>query len=130
MNVKIMFGVLLAAFFITMSGYAQEHASKSTADVVAKLKTQLNLTDEQVTAISPIIEKYSSKRKELYKSVQAGTLDKGGMHAQIEQLREDENQELSQILSQDQMSQWSNMQNHARHQYGAGSAGSSSEAGQ
>jgi len=129
MSVKIMLGVILAALFITMPAFAQEHGSKSAIDIIAKLKTQLNLTDDQVTAISPIIEKYGSKRKELRKSVQDGTLDKGDMHAQIEQLREDENQELSQILNQDQMSQWSNMQNHARHQYGA-SAGSSSETGQ
>ncbi len=130
MKVKIMVGVCVALLFVTMPVYAQGQGSKTTADVVAKLRSQLNLTPDQVTAITPIIEKYISKRQELRQSLKDGTLDKGDMHGQLEQLREDENQELSQILSQDQMSQWSNMQNHARHRYATGGAESASSTGE
>lgn len=122
MNVKIIAGVLAALLFVTMPVYAEGQGSKTTEDVVNKLKTQLSLTDDQVTAITPIIEKYISKRQELRQGVQDGTTDKGAMRTQFEQLREDENQEIAQILSQDQMSQWSNMQNHARHKYATGGA--------
>ena len=152
MKVSTIGGVLLVFLFVTMPVYAQEQGSKTatndsggliptttidgrrrhdtTADAVAKLQSQLNLTPDQVTAITPIIGKYISKRQELRQSAKDGTLDKGDMHGQLEQLREDENQELAQILSQDQMSQWSNMQNHARHKYAAGASEGSSEAGQ
>ena len=132
MKVKIMVGVCVALLFLTMPVYAQgqRQGSKTTADVVSKLQSQLNLTPDQVTAITPIIEKYISKRQELQQSLKDGTLDKGDMHGQLEQLREDENQELSQILSQDQMSQWSNMQNHARHKYAAGGNEGSSSVGE
>jgi len=130
MKVKTMSGVFVALLFVTMPVYAQGQGSKSTADVVAKLQSQLNLTPDQVTSVTPIIEKYISKRKEIQQSLKDGALDKGSMHAQLEQLREDENQELSQILSQDQMSQWSNMQNHTRHKYAAGGTQSSSGTGE
>jgi len=121
MKVITMAGVCAALLFVTMPVHAQGQESKTAADVVSKLKAQLSLTDDQVTTITPIIEKYIIKRQELRQSVQDGTLDKGDMHTQFEQLREDENQELSQILSQDQMSQWSNMQNHQhRHTAGGG----------
>ena len=115
MTMKVVCGVLAAFLLVTVSVWAQDKGAKGTADIMAKLQSQLNLTQDQGTAITPIIEKYISKRKELRVSVQDGSMDKGTMHAQMEQLREDENQELSQVLSQDQMSQWSNMQNHARH---------------
>lgn len=140
MKVITMAGVCAAVFLLTMPVHAQEqesniatndtsHRHDTAADVVATLKTQLSLTDDQVAAITPVIEKYIAKRQELRQSVQDGTLDKGNMHTQFEQLREEENQELSQILSQDQMSQWSNMQNH-QHRHTAGGSGSSSGGGE
>ena len=130
MTMKMLCAVLAVFLFCTMSVYAQEKGAKGTADIVAKLKSQLSLTEDQVTAVTPIIEKYISKRKEIRLGLKDGSIDKGAMHTQLEQLREDENQELSQILSQDQMSQWSNMQNHARHGQATGVAVGSSGIGE
>ena len=74
------------------------------------MQSKLNLTQDQVAAVTPIIEKYSSKREELRQSMENGTADKDSIRSQMKQLKEDENQELSQVLSADQMSQWEQMQ--------------------
>jgi septal ring factor EnvC (AmiA/AmiB activator) len=87
----------------------------SAADIVAKMQSKLNLTQDQVTAVTPIIEKYSSQREELWQSVKDASKDKESIRSQMKQLKSDENQELSQFLSADQMSQWEQMQNHRQH---------------
>ena len=65
-------------------------------DMVGRMKKVLNLSDEQVQQISPIIQADVQKRKEL--------MD------QIERVRQDTDNKLSQYLTQDQMTQWKNMQ--------------------
>ena len=74
------------------------------------MQSKLNLTPDQVTAITPIIEKYSSKREELRQSMEDGTADQDSLRSQMKQLKTDEQQELGQVLSADQMSQWKQMQ--------------------
>src|SRR5271154_3149949 len=83
----------------------------SAEDIVAKMQSKLNLTQDQVTAVTPIIEKYSSKHQDLRKSMQDATADRDSMHAQMKQLKADEKQELSQVLSTDQMGQFDQMMN-------------------
>jgi len=92
-----------------------EHQPPSAADIVAKMQSKLNLTQDQVTAITPIIEKYSSQREELWQSMKDGSKDKESMRSQMKQLKTDESQELSQFLSAEQMGQWEQMQNHRQH---------------
>ena len=104
MSMKIVYGFLLALFLTGLPLYAQDqppgdgHEPPSADEIVAKMQSKLNLTQDQVTAITPIIEKYSSKREELKEGAQDGTVDRNDMHAQMKQLKEDESQELSQIL--------------------------------
>ena len=98
--------------------YAQDqqpgdgHQPPSAEDIVAKMQSKLNLTQDQVAAVTPIIEKFSTKRDELRQSMEDGTADKESIHSQMKELREDEKQELSQVLSSDQISQWQQMQGH------------------
>jgi len=106
-----------------------EHQPPSADQIVSMMQSKLNLTSDQVSAITPIIEKYSSKREELRQSMEDGTADRDSMRSQMKQLREDEKQELSQVLSTDQISQWEQMQKH-KHGGGAwGSGGGNSEGG-
>ena len=118
MSMKLIYACLMGLFFTTILVFAQEQQPPSTADIVAKMQSNLNLTQDQVTAVTPIIEKYSSKRVELRQSMQDGTADKDSMRSQMKQLKADEKQELSQFLSADQISQWEKMQ--GRHKHGSG----------
>ena len=72
-------------------------------DMVQKMKKDLNLTDEQADAIKPIIEEKIAKRKELMETQgqEAGSLD--AIRSQMEKLNKEQDQQLSKILSPDQM---------------------------
>ena len=78
-------------------------------EIVTMMQSKLNLTADQVAAITPIIEKYSSKREDLRQNMEDGTADRDSMRSQMKQLGEDEKQELSQVLSAEQLSQWNSM---------------------
>jgi len=109
MGMKVIYSCVMVLLFATMPVFAQGQPL-SADDIVAKMQSQLNLTQDQVAAITPIIEKYSSKRQELQQNAEDGTLERSDMRTQMKQLRVDEKQELSQILSADQMIQWKQMQ--------------------
>jgi peptidoglycan hydrolase CwlO-like protein len=120
MRMKSIYACLTALFLITIPVFAQDQSSNderqppSAGDVVAKIQSKLNLTQDQVTAITPIIEKYSAKREELRQSIEDGTADRDSVRSQMKQLKEDQKQELSQILSSDQLSQWEQMHSKMR----------------
>ena len=115
MNMRLICSCLIFLFFTIVSAFAQEHQPQRTADIIAKMQVKLSLTQDQLTAITPIIEKYSSKREGLRQGMEDETADKDSIQAQMKQLREDEKQELSQFLSTDQLSQWEQMQKQAKH---------------
>ena len=103
----------MVVFFVSaLPAFAQDQPSggdrqpPSADQIVSKMQSKLNLTPDQVAAVAPIIVKYSSKRQELHQSMEDGTADKDSIRSQMKQLKTDEGQELSQVLSADQMSQW------------------------
>jgi hypothetical protein len=122
MTMRMIYACLMVLFFTApLVGalapvFAQEQPP-GTADIVAKMQSKLNLTQDQVIAITPIIEKYSSKREEILQSMKNGSKDKDSIRSQMKQLKEDEGQELSQVLSSDQMSQWEKMMSQGRHKH-------------
>ena len=94
MNNKIIIGILIIFFFLAVSAYAkpkQEPQKQLTVDViVAKMKTQLELTDKQVGEVKPIIENYLAKEK---------------------LLKLEEKKQLSKILTGQQLYTWNFLQN-------------------
>jgi len=127
MTMKSIGACLMVLFFLTVPVFAQDQ-SPSAQDIAAKMQSNLNLTQDQVTAVGPIIEKYATKRGELRQSMQDGTADQDSIKAQMKQLKEDEKQELSQFLSADQLSQWEKMQGQGRHKHSNGDNGGASPA--
>jgi len=113
---KSIFFCMMFLGLSALAVYAQEQPP-SADDIVAKMQTQLHLTADQVTAITPIVEKYTSKRQELRQGVEDGTVERSDMRAQMKQMKEDEKQELSSILSADQLSQWEQMQGKGGHHH-------------
>ena len=109
MRGKTVAGILVVLFFLAGSVYAQEQ--KSADEIVQKMTTDLSLTPEQATAIKPIIEDNMAKRQALL----SGTTDRSAVKGQMDQLRQDEDQKLSQVLNQDQMTKLNTMKEQ-RHQ--------------
>ena len=103
MRGKTVAGILVALFFLVGFAYAQEQ--KSADEIIQKMTTDLNLTSDQASAIKPIIEDNMAKRQELLNS----TTDRSAIKGQMDQLRQDENQKLSQILNPDQMTKLNTM---------------------
>ena len=89
---KRIWGLCLAVFFVlSFSSFAQADTS-SVDDIVAKMKTQLELTDKQVDEVKPIIENYLVKEQ---------------------QLKLEEKKQLSKVLTGQQMYTWNFLQNEA-----------------
>ena len=79
-----------------VSAYAkpkeQSQKQLTAGDIVAKMKTQLELTDKQVDEVKPIIENYLVKEQ---------------------QLKLEEKKQLSKVLTGQQMYTWNFLQNEA-----------------
>jgi hypothetical protein len=129
MILKMIYAFLMVLIFTSTPLLAQDQPSgderqpPSAADIVAKMQSKLNLTQDQVTAVTPIVEKYTSKREELKQSMEDGTADRDSMRSQMKQLKSDEAQELGQVLSADQVSQWEQMMSQRHHKQSSGNDG-------
>ena len=120
MVMRFVYSILMAVFLVVFPllaavvcaqdhWSADEHQPPSVDEIVARMKTKLSLTPDQVAAVTPIIEKYLSKGDELRQGMQDGTADRDSLRVQLKHLRLDEGQELSQVLSADQMNRWKSM---------------------
>ena len=102
---------LFVFFVLSFYSFAQAEL-ESVDDIVAKMKTELNLTPQQIDAVKPIIQGYMSARKQLIQSFrQQGLTDKDALKSQIDQLKSIERQKLSQVLSQSQLDKWLEREN-------------------
>jgi len=115
MGMKMLLVSLAALLILIQPGFAQDQQPPSADEIVSKMQSKLGLTPDQVSAITPIIEKYASKFQELRQSMEDGTADDDTVHGQMKQLRADESQELGQVLSSDQLKQWKSLQAQHRH---------------
>ena len=111
MRSRIIRCLLVVSFFLAVSVYAQETTSVSY--IVAKMKKELNLTQEQVDAVKPILAEDMAKRDELKQSLrdQVTISDSSAIQSKIGELDRDENKKLSMILTKDQMNKWIQKQN-------------------
>ena len=96
--------ILISFFFPAILVYAQEE--QSTDEVLAKMKIKLSLTQVQAAAVKPIIEEYADKYQHLTQNSGQLFTNKRSINRQIEQLRIEENEKLSQILTPNQMKKW------------------------
>ena len=94
---------------------ASEEQPPSADEIIAKMKTQVNLTKEQYDALKPIIESNIIKRQQLMQDLKdKGITDKGIIKNTMEELGKEENQKLSQVLTKDQMDKWISYQNYQK----------------
>jgi hypothetical protein len=95
MNNKIAVGALIIFSFLAVSADAKTRQQPppkplTADDIVAKMKTQLGLTDQQAVEVKPVIEDYLAREK---------------------QLKLDEKKQLSKVLTGQQLFTWDFLQN-------------------
>lgn len=108
---KIKLAIATFVVLLSSSIFTCAEDGLNTDNIVAKMQLELNLTQAQADSIRPIIEKYALKRQELRQDLKAHMVTDGSVIlAKMENLREEENQELSKILTSQQLSKWNNKQ--------------------
>ena len=94
---------------------SSEEQPPNADDIIAKMKTQVNLTHQQSDILKPIIENNIIKRQQLMQDLKdKGITDKGIIKNTMEELEKEENQKLSQVLTKDQMDKLISYQNYQK----------------
>ena len=62
---NLIYGFLIILFIGAMPAFAQER--QSTNDIITKMKTALNLSDDQVANITQVIDRYVDASNDLQK---------------------------------------------------------------
>jgi hypothetical protein len=108
MNNQMIGFVLAASVFCSPCVYAQaQEKTPNVDDRVARMATELNLTDTQANAIKPIIAEYVTKREQVLQEAEAqAIIDHSALKSAMMVLKQDEYQKLSKILSEDQIRRW------------------------
>ena len=108
---KIIGGVLAMFFVLSEFVYAQGQRL-NVDDMVARMKTEFNLTQQQADAVKPIIKEYITKRQEFLQNLEGQMMvDKVAIKNEMKKLKQDEYQSLSGVFNADQMKQWVNKEN-------------------
>ena len=110
-------GIFIPFFLLWMArGYAQEASAtdeivvKSANAVMFQVTANMKLTQDQINAIQPVITDNIVKVRDLQLSLENGAIDGKTMYDKRQKLINDQNEELSHILTPDQMKVWTNMQ--------------------
>lgn len=98
--------ILMVLLAITGCSVSQhEEQPPSVEDIIARMKHDLNLSDEQVIQITPIMQDDMRQRRE----IRSQGLDEDTVKTQIQAVRESTRSKLSQYLTEDQSEQWRKM---------------------
>jgi len=110
---KILAVVLFLGVILNGHGFAQEGDIDAAVDYkVNKMQKYLKLSDAQVHDVRPIIKDYASKRHALLEELQTqGIVDHQAAKSSLKALRDIEHQQLSKILSEDQLKKWIDKEN-------------------
>ena len=104
MRKRIVVVILLIFFILAGSAYAKDGQPLAAEDIVAKMTTELNLTNEQAKAVTPIVEKFMRKRQAYLESREGEFVtDQESIKLKMRKFQREENQELSEIFSEEQM---------------------------
>ena len=112
--------IIVVALFLSLfagSGLVfAEEPDSSLDNVVARMKTELHLSDEQTVEVKNIFEDSMAKFED-FKASQEGqiVLDKEGARNTVQKIKDEEKVNLSKVLSADQMKEWARRQRIREH---------------
>jgi hypothetical protein len=87
--------------------------AKEVKNIIFEMTINLKLTQDQISAVTPVITDNMVKVRKLQQSLEKGDIDSSTMNSDKEQLTKDEIQALAAILTPEQMQIWLNTQNHS-----------------
>ena len=126
----------IISFLLAGIAFAQqEKQSPSAGEIVAKMKQNLNLTDDQANQITPVIEENIQQRQTIIEQAKGQGTDRDAMKGQMAALRESMESKLAQYLTPEQLEKWktSMQQRHSgekgHHRRGTSGGGESSTSG-
>jgi len=104
--------ILIGGIFIIVSlTFAQEGqppSPPSASDIVAKMKQELNLSDEQASQVIPVIQEEIQEMQTIMEQARNQGVSREAMLSQMESLHKNTESKLSQYLTEDQLTQWKN----------------------
>lgn len=83
---------------------------KATTAVISEMTVNLKLTQDQISAIGPIVADNIAKMRSFQQDLVDGIIDAKTMNSKKQELMGEENLLLGSILNPDQMKVWTNMQ--------------------
>ena len=112
--------VLFVATGVVLAGQpgGQRPSPPSASDIVVKMKQELNLSDEQVSQITPIFQDEIQQMQAIMEQSRSQGADRDAVKSQMDALRQSTELKLSQYLTPDQLIQWKNMQQQPPQQKG------------
>lgn len=117
MSKKLIGSIVMAAVFLIPAVHAQESgeaaapaAGPSPDRIVGLMQQKLELTPEEVAAVTPIVADFQTKRQQ----IKSGVADKKSMRKQMKQLKDEEEEKLSKVLPEEKMKKWQGMQDNLR----------------
>ncbi len=108
---RILSHLIVLILMFASWGIAKEQ-SFNVNEVIAKMQKELNLTDQQAIDIKPILEENVAKCQAFLEIVQSeASIKKSDVKSTLKQFRQEENDKLSKVLSEEQMKKLINKQN-------------------
>ncbi|MDE2028319.1 MAG: hypothetical protein KGK03_04090 [Candidatus Omnitrophica bacterium] len=121
---------VFAVFMVLLSLPVLAQEMQESDNLIAQMRTTLDLQPDQVAGITPIIQRYVVLFANLQKSIHEGTINPSAVDSQRQQLEAAETQELSQYLQPYQLSEWRQMQAQLYRPSGANAGRSGDDPGQ
>lgn len=107
--VMVAVGLIFGMTATTASAFRGENI-KSPEEIIADMKARLNLTDEQVSQIRPIVESNQEKRRAVFEKYRGNIRgNRSEFRSEMDAIRQEADQQLSGILSPDQMAELDKM---------------------
>ncbi len=105
-NFSIFFIVAILVFCHEALAF-RKHSAGDLERRIAVLSEQLDLTDEQVAQIRPILEHRMQQRKAVFEAHRSqGTVDRQALRSQMQALREDTHSQIKTVLTEEQINRY------------------------
>jgi len=89
---------------VLVSSFVMAYPPKSADERIQHMKERLELTDEQVAKILPILQEIKEKRQELFENKKAQARD--NFRTQMKQIMEKNDSRISALLNEEQKEKW------------------------
>ena len=105
----IVFACLIGIVMTAFPAWAKDD-ERSPSSILARLQYELDLQEDQINNITPVIEKYAVAFHDLQASINDGSINPTSIPTQWQGLEDAETQEISGFLKPYQLTEWRRLQ--------------------